>query len=59
MYQEGKRSGIVWALKEVRAGSIYSEFIAYLVQVVEDDSYKTLVESGVYDAGKWLLSEGG
>lgn len=58
LYQEGKRSGIVWALKEARAGSIYSEFIAYLVQVVGDDSYKTLIETGIYDAGKYLLTEG-
>jgi len=51
LYQEGK-SGIVWALKEARAGSIYSEFIAYAVQLAGDESFKTYIESGIYDVSK-------
>ena len=59
LYQEGK-SGLVWALKETREGSTYSEFIAYLVQVAGDESYKTLIETvviaGGYDLSKRSLS---
>ncbi|MCG6202309.1 type I restriction endonuclease subunit R, EcoR124 family [Psychromonas antarctica] len=59
LYQEGK-SGIVWAFKEARAGCTYTEFIAYLVQVVGDESYKTLIETvvitGGYDLAKRSLS---
>ncbi|GEA60375.1 hypothetical protein [Vibrio comitans] len=50
-YQEGK-SGIVWALKEAREGSIYNEFIAYAIQTVGDESVKTLIENGIYDVVK-------
>ena len=51
LYQEGQ-SGIVWALKEARDGSVYNEFIAYAVQVMGDESFKTYIESGIYDLGK-------
>ena len=51
LYQEGQ-SGIVWALKEARDGSVYNEFIAYAVQVLGDESFKTYIESGIYDLGK-------
>lgn len=51
LYQEGK-SGIIWALKEARDGSIYTEFIAFAVQILGDESFKTYIESGIYDLGK-------
>lgn len=51
LYQAGQ-SGIVWALKEARDGSVYNEFIAYAVQVMGDESFKTYIESGIYDLGK-------
>jgi len=58
LYQDGQ-SGIVWALKETRKGSVYSEFIAYLVQVVGDESYKPVIETviiaGSYDLSKRAL----
>ncbi|MFT5706022.1 MAG: type I restriction enzyme R subunit [Oceanospirillaceae bacterium] len=59
LYQEGE-SGIVWALKETSEGSVYNEFIAYLIQAVGDESYKTMIETLViatcYDLGKRTLS---
>lgn len=51
IYQEGA-SGIVWAIKETREGSVLNEFVAYLVQFAGDDSFKTYIESGIYDFGK-------
>uniref|UniRef100_UPI0018680599 type I restriction endonuclease subunit R n=1 Tax=Microbulbifer hainanensis TaxID=2735675 RepID=UPI0018680599 len=51
LYQEGK-SGIVWALKEAREGSVYNDFMAYVVQVIGDESLLTYIESGIYDVGK-------
>jgi type I restriction enzyme R subunit len=51
----GKTSGIIWSVKEARDGSIYSEFIAYLVEVVGDDSMKGVVENVVYDFAKATL----
>lgn len=50
LYQEGK-SGIVWALNETREGSVYSDFIAYLVQAVGDESYKVAIETIVIASG--------
>ncbi|CDU06674.1 hypothetical protein VCR12J2_80008 [Vibrio coralliirubri] len=50
-YQEGE-SGVIWALKEAREGSIYTEFVAYAVQTVGDESIKILIENGIYDAVK-------
>ena len=50
LYQEGK-SGIVWALEETSEGSVYNDFIAYLVQAVGDESYKTLIETVVIASG--------
>jgi len=51
LYEEGK-SGIVWALKEAREGSVYNEFMAYAVQVIGDESLRTYIESGIYDVAK-------
>ena len=51
LYQEGQ-SGIVWALKEARDGSVYNEFMAYAIHVLGDESFRTYIESGIYDLGK-------
>ena len=48
----GSESGIVWALKEAREGSIYHEFIAFSLKLLEDENYKTLIVSALYDLGK-------
>ncbi|WP_256113559.1 hypothetical protein [Vibrio campbellii] len=59
LYQEGQ-SGIVWALKEAKEGSVYTEFIAYLVELVGDEAYKPVIETVViasgYDLSKRTLS---
>jgi type I restriction enzyme R subunit len=57
LYQDGQ-SGIVWALKDTREGSVYSEFIAYLVQAVGDESYKTAIETVVIASGYDLSKRG-
>ncbi|OUS03062.1 DEAD/DEAH box helicase [Gammaproteobacteria bacterium 42_54_T18] len=54
LYQEDQ-SGIVWALKETREGSVLNEFVAYAVQLAGDESFKTYIESGIYDLGKMAL----
>ena len=51
LYEE-RKSGIVWALKEARDGSVYTEFMAYAVNVLGDESFRTYIESGLYDLGK-------
>lgn len=51
LYNDGK-SGIVWALKEARQGSVLDEFTAYAVQIAGDESFRTYIESGIYDLGK-------
>ena len=51
LYQEGQ-SGIVWALKEARDGSVYTEFMAYAIYVLGDENFRTYIESGIYDVGK-------
>ncbi|HGS4885227.1 TPA: HsdR family type I site-specific deoxyribonuclease [Vibrio parahaemolyticus] len=51
LYDEGT-SGIVWALKEARQGSVLDEFTAYAVQIAGDESFRTYIESGIYDLGK-------
>ncbi|MCG9723483.1 HsdR family type I site-specific deoxyribonuclease [Shewanella sp. Isolate7] len=59
LYQEGQ-CGIVWALKEAREGSIYTEFIAFLVELVGDEAYKPVIETVViasgYDLSKKALN---
>ena len=54
LYQE-HQSGLVWALKETREGSIVSEFVAYAVQLAGDENFRTYIESGIYDLGKMSL----
>jgi type I restriction enzyme R subunit len=54
LYQEGK-SGIVWAIKEAREGSVLNEFVAYAVQLAGDESFRTYIESGIYDLGKMVF----
>ncbi|EHZ2753939.1 type I restriction endonuclease subunit R [Vibrio vulnificus] len=54
LYQEG-RSGIVWALKEAREGSVVDEFIAIAVQYAGDESYKPFIENVIYDGAKSVL----
>ena len=54
LYQEG-RSGIIWALKEAREGSVVDEFIAIAVQYVGDESYKPFIENIIYDGAKSAL----
>ena len=49
--REGE-SEVIWALKDVREGSIYCEFVAYAVQTVGDEGIKILIESGMYDVVK-------
>tara|TARA_R110002167_G_scaffold305579_1_gene509729 strand:- start:9458 stop:11032 length:1575 start_codon:yes stop_codon:yes gene_type:complete len=51
LYQEEK-SGIVWALRETREGSVLNEFVGYAVQLAGDESFRTYIESGIYDLGK-------
>ncbi|MUH96338.1 HsdR family type I site-specific deoxyribonuclease [Aliivibrio fischeri] len=51
LYENGK-SGIVWALNTARDGSIYDEFIAYAVDVAGDESFRTYIESAIYDIAK-------
>lgn len=51
LYQEDT-SGIIWALKEAREGSVLNEYIAYAFQLAGDDNVKTYIESGLYDIGK-------
>lgn len=53
LYDEGK-SGIVWALKEVRAGSIYDEFTAFFVKLADNED---ITQTIVIEGGKWLLTE--
>ncbi|MHA6606213.1 type I restriction endonuclease subunit R, EcoR124 family [Photobacterium damselae] len=54
LYQDGK-SGIVWALKEAREGSVVDEFIAVAVQYAGDESYKPFIENIIYDGAKSVL----
>ncbi|MEZ8619829.1 HsdR family type I site-specific deoxyribonuclease [Vibrio splendidus] len=54
LYQEGQ-SGIVWALKEAREGSVVDEFIAIAVQYAGDESYKPFIENVIYDGAKSVL----
>ncbi|OOF11731.1 DEAD/DEAH box helicase [Salinivibrio sp. PR5] len=54
LYKEGQ-SGIVWALKESKEGSVINEFTAIAVQCSGDDIYKSLIENTIYDLGKSAL----
>ncbi|WP_258401246.1 hypothetical protein [Vibrio diazotrophicus] len=54
LYQEGQ-SGIVWALKEAREGSVVDEFIAVAIQYAGDESYKPFIDNIIYDGAKSAL----
>ncbi|WP_368223884.1 HsdR family type I site-specific deoxyribonuclease [Aeromonas sp. s4] len=54
LYKEGE-SGIVWALKEAREGSVVAEFIAVAIQFSGDESYKPFIENIIYDGAKHVL----
>jgi type I restriction enzyme R subunit len=54
---DGKRSGVVWTIKQVREGSVLSEIVAFIVEVHGDESIKPFSENVIYDIGK--LAVGG
>lgn len=49
---DGANSGLIWAIKEARDGSLIEEFFAYMVQVSGDETLKPYVENVIYDVAK-------
>lgn len=49
---DGKRSGVVWTIKQVREGSVVSQIVAFIVDLHGDEAIKPFVENAIYDLGK-------
>lgn len=54
LYQAGQ-SGIVWALKEVKEGSIFDTFVAFMVDAASDPG--AYVTTAIWEGTKWTAGK--
>lgn len=52
------KSGIVWALKSARDGSIYSEFVAYFIHVAGDEPFRENIKNAIIGGVAYDLVKG-